>query len=62
MSLTIQGLLIAVLSLLFPVEEVELLAHSVVQVIANVGVVVGLIMSWYGRYRQGNISVFGFRK
>jgi hypothetical protein len=55
MSLTIQGLLVVLLSIVLPVEEVNAFVDAVM-------VIVGLLMAWYGRYRIGGITILGTRK
>ena len=50
-SLTITGLLTLILSQFTPIEELEVVLEAV-----------GIIMTWYGRYRAGGINVFGLKK
>lgn len=64
MSITIAGLIIALLGSLankvgfvFNVSDSEL-----VRLVEVVGQVVGLGMAWYGRVRKGDISALGARK
>ena len=51
MSLTITGLIILIISQFVPAEEVETVMEAI-----------GIIISWYGRYRLGDISLFGSKK
>ncbi len=51
MSLTISGLIVVILSQFFPAEEVQTVLTAV-----------GIIISWYGRYRAGGVNLFGLRK
>lgn len=51
MSITITGLIILLVSQFVPAEEVETVMEAV-----------GIIIAWYGRYRLGDISIFGSRK
>ena len=51
MSLTITGLIIAVLSQFIPVEEAQTIATAL-----------GLIIAYAGRIRIGDITWFGTRK
>jgi hypothetical protein len=55
-SLTIQGLLVVMLG--FVIDNAEI-ANSLATDLVIVG---GIVMSWYGRYRQGNVDLLGFRK
>ncbi len=51
MSVTIIGLLVAIVSQFFPVEEVQTVAEAI-----------GIIIAWFGRYRLGDLTLLGFRK
>lgn len=51
MSQTIIGLLMIVVSQFVPIEEVEVVMEAV-----------GIILSWYGRIRLGDLNIFGLRK
>lgn len=51
MSLTIIGILTLILSQFVPVEEVEVVMEAV-----------GVLLTWYGRYRLADINWFGKRK
>lgn len=51
MSVTIAGLIIAVLSQFIPVEEAQTIATAI-----------GLLMSYWGRYRMGDLTWYGTRK
>ena len=60
MSVTITSLIVLVVGLLgvgdvFPKSEVATVVNAVVQIVGVVGV-------WYGRYRQGDINLFGQKK
>lgn len=55
MSLTITGLITLVLSQFLPLEEVSQFVDSAALVITS-------LMIWYGRYRQGDISLWGVKK
>lgn len=56
MSLTIKGLIIAILSIFIDnTELVGSLANDIV-------LVVGILVAWYGRYRQGDIDITGLKK
>jgi len=50
-SLTITGLLTLILSQLVPLGELEVVLEAL-----------GIIMTWYGRYRAGGINIFGVKK
>lgn len=51
MSLTITGLIVAICSQFVPAEEVQVVMEAV-----------GIIIAWYGRYRLGDLTLFGSRK
>ena len=42
----------------FVIDNAEI-ANSLATDLVIVG---GIVMSWYGRYRQGNVDLLGFRK
>ena len=54
-SATFVGLLTVVISQFLPADVAGELATDVV-------LVVGLVVTWWGRYRMGDISALGFRK
>ena len=49
-SLTIVGLITLIASQFVPVEELETVMQAV-----------GIIIAWYGRWRQGDISIVGVK-
>jgi len=51
MSQTIIGLILLVGSQFVPVEELQKVLEAA-----------GIVLAWYGRYRLGDISIFGTRK
>lgn len=51
MSVTIMGIFVLIVSQFFPVEEAE-----------TVGEAIGIILTWWGRYRIGDITLTGIRK
>ena len=55
MSVTIIGLLTIILSNYFPSTDVTAFIQAG-------GTLVGLLISWYGRYRQGDITWYGIKK
>lgn len=55
MSLTITGILTIVLSQIIDAAVAEDLAADIV-------LVVGIIVTWYGRYRLGDLTPLGLRK
>ena len=60
LSMTITSLFVLVAGILgvgdiFPKEEVATVVNALVQVFGILGV-------WLGRYRQGDVSVFGVKK
>ena len=54
-SITISGAAIVVLSMVFSPEEASALVAAVVGVVKAVGI----LMVYYGRYRQGDITWYG---
>lgn len=56
MSLTLQGLLVIVLSLVIDNAEIAN------QLAMDIVMVIGIAIAWYGRYRQGDIDIAGFYK
>lgn len=56
MSLTLQGVLVIVLG--FVIDNAEI-ANALA---TDIVMVVGIVLAWYGRYRQGDIDPLGFRK
>lgn len=42
--------------------HVQLAQDTIVQLLGDIVTIVGLVTSWYGRYRQGDLTVAGFRK
>lgn len=57
-SLTISGLAIVVLSQVFTPDEASSLVDAAVAIINAAGI----IMVYYGRYRQGDIDLLGRKK
>lgn len=51
MSLTITGLLVVILSQFVPIEEAETVIGAI-----------GIIISWFGRFRLGDLTLLGTRK
>jgi hypothetical protein len=58
-SLTIQGLLVILISLLLKIFHIPFVPSEVDKTVSSLLEVVGIGIAWYGRYRQGNITVFG---
>ena len=54
-SLTISGIVVFVLAQVFTPDE----ANQIVQAGFMVANVVGILMAYYGRYRQGDITWYG---
>ena len=54
-SVTITGLLAIVLGLIIEDQQI---VNSLVADIVTVG---GILISWYGRWRQGDISIMGVK-
>ena len=54
-SITFVGILATLLSQFIPADVAGELAGDIV-------LVIGLLVTWYGRYRHGDITPLGFRK
>lgn len=54
--------LIGVLSLLANVFKLNIAREEIEAVVGAVAAIVGIAVSFYGRYRQGDLKVSGFRK
>lgn len=57
-SVTYIGLIVTALSLVFKDISPEALNTTVTTIVT----IIGLIVAWYGRYRQGDITILGFKK
>ena len=60
MSLTIGGLVVIVAGTLFVRLGFSEACSN--ELIANAPLLVGGLMSWYGRWRKGDINIFGGRR
>jgi hypothetical protein len=58
MSLTFSGILLTVLGLVFTPDEASTIAHFIDTGI----VVVGILATYIGRYRHGDITWYGLKK
>lgn len=61
MSLTIGGMIVLVLSFVARTAGLDfhIPGEQIDTSIATIGQVLGLLMAWYGRYRQGGITWYG---
>jgi len=59
LSLTIEGLAVMVVMSVLQYLEIGFEQSNIVQFVYNVGLVAGAVMTWYGRYRQGDMNVWG---
>lgn len=62
MSLTQTGNYVALISFLLGVFHVNIGSQEVSQAVEAVATIVGLVVSWYGRYRVGDLKISGVRK
>ena len=65
-SLTITGLIVAILAIVFqkiglPITDGVMndLIQKILELSTQVAEVLGIILAWYGRYRQGDVNPFG---
>jgi len=56
-SLTQSGVYLTAIATFLGVTQDEVSGFT-----TTVVAIVGLIMAWYGRYRKGDVTFFGFRK
>lgn len=61
MSLTIQGLLVLLLSTIVRSFELDFDEGQVTEIATSITLVVGFIGAWLGRIRLGDINIFGKR-
>jgi hypothetical protein len=65
MSQTIIGLLITIIGLVASLLKIEIdnaQIEAMVNGIAAVATFIGIIWTWWGRYRQGDITLIGTKK
>lgn len=55
MSVTLSGLLVTILSLVFTPEE----ANTFIEFIDKFILVIGILLTYWGRYRQGDLTWYG---
>lgn len=46
----------------FSKEDADLQAASVLVTIGLIGHIVSFVIAWYGRWKKGDINIFGFKK
>jgi len=61
-SLTITGLIVAVLSFVLPKIGVSVLESDLFITITNIGQIIGGILIYVGRLRKGDINFLGVKK
>ena len=61
-SLTILGLVVILIGYLFQVSGVDVAPDKIQTAIEVIWQGIGILISWYGRYRQGDIKWFGLKK
>jgi hypothetical protein len=54
--------ILQMLGIAVPEEEVSKAVEQLLIVVGTIGQLVGIIVAWYGRYRQGDVKVIGVRK
>jgi hypothetical protein len=54
--------ILQMLGIAVPEEEVSKAVEQQLIVVETIGQLVGIIVAWYGRYRQGDVKVIGVRK
>jgi hypothetical protein len=62
MSITISGLIVALLSWLVGQSGETIPSEQLVSFVDTFGILIGAVLAWYGRWRKGDITVFGARK
>jgi hypothetical protein len=62
MSVTQIGNYVAVISFLLQLFHVNIGSEEVSKAAEAIATIIGLGVSWYGRYRIGDLTVGGFRK
>ena len=61
-SLTQSGNLVVLLGFILKVLGVEIGTEEVTKFVEAALVLIGLIVSWVGRWRKGDLTILGFRK
>jgi ABC-type Mn2+/Zn2+ transport system permease subunit len=59
-SLTQAGNLTAIAGILGSILDIP--ATEIETIVASLVTVIGILLSWYGRFRKGDITILGFRK
>lgn len=62
MSVTIQGLIVALLGIILKATGTPFLEGDLAITVNTLITLVGVIVAWYGRVRRGDISIGGVRK
>lgn len=62
MSLTQTGNYVALISFILGLFHVNIATDEISKFVESALVLVGLAISWYGRYRKGDLTVMGARK
>jgi len=61
-SLTQIGNYVALIAFILGLLKVNISTEEISRFVEAGAVVVGLVVSWVGRYRQGDITALGFKK
>jgi len=61
-SLTLTGLIVAVLSFLLPRIGISVLESDLATTITTITTIVGGLLIYIGRYRKGGITLLGVKK
>ena len=62
MSITYVGILVAILAKLLEMGGVKMGTEQLTEFVVNFGVIVGGFVALWGRYRKGDLKVWGTRK
>lgn len=62
MSLTVKGIIVLLLAGLFKGLEIPDADQRAVDLIETLALLVGAAVAFYGRYRHGDIDIFGFKR
>lgn len=62
MSVTITGLIVTILSAIVVQSNIDIPQENLNSFVETFGILIGIVIAWYGRFRQGDISIFGTRR
>lgn len=61
-SVTIVGVIVMLLAIVFEKSGVEIGSDKIQIALEVLSATVGLVVTWYGRWRQGDVNIFGQAK